>query len=123
MPNQTPEQLLKIASDALERAVDQERRNKAFMQNIGPVILSAIQPSLAEITQSSVSAEKRNKDFMAAMGPAMVDAIKGSLQEMVENSKTSKDEILGALKTRVNFQAPDIKIPKAQGDIKTWQKN
>ena len=46
MPEKNP---LKLASDALSKAIDSEKRSKKFMESIGPAIIQALSPVLSRI--------------------------------------------------------------------------
>ncbi len=47
-----PKDPLQLANEALDKALDTEKRNKAFMASIGPAIISALTPLFSQLKQA-----------------------------------------------------------------------
>src|SRR3990167_5608684 len=82
MPNNDP---IQYAKDALDKAIETERRNKRFLEAIGPAIVSGI-----------------------------VSALEPMLRKITDHLKHNSSEVRDAVskvEMHPTFQVPDIKVP------------
>lgn len=116
-----PNEALKLAKAALDRAQEVERNNKAFMAAIGPALISALSPLLEQL-KTAVSGLKVDVKPNVTVEPNVhLPAINVSVPEI----RVPKPEVTVNVPA-ANITIPDIKIPDVNikypdtMDIRGW---
>lgn len=105
---------LEQANQALDRAIDTERRNKLFIESIGPAIVNSLAPVIAESLKVLELTEDRNKIFMESIGPSIVNSIRPVIQESIKNIGVNVKQIIPEIKQPiVNVAAPIVNVPES----------
>ena len=115
-----PKDPLQLANEALDKAIDTEKRNKAFMSSIGPAIISALSPLFTEL-KGAISKLKVdvapvveiNPEFKIPKAevtvhqePVDTDGIESVLRNAFDNFKLPTPE--------VKVTIPKIDMPKME---------
>lgn len=92
---------LKIANDALDKAIETEKRNKRLIESIGPAIVNMLQGSIAGIVKQ-------------AIGP-----VAQSMNETLQRSSAEMRDAVSKINVTINpeisipeIKAPDVIIPE-----------
>lgn len=119
-----PNDILKLAKDALEKALAERRRNDDLLRSIGPAIVEALTPALNRIAKTAENSyetkafddNRRNRDLIGMVAPAVADSVKPLLTKIEDLTEKNADILKNAvkgLKVEVNpeFKMPEIKVP------------
>lgn len=102
----TSEEALQAASDALDKALSQKQMNQELIRSLGPAIIEALKPVLAEVaTNSKVTRE----ELVAAISGIKITVPKADVPQ-AEVKVTIPD--IKVPQPQVNVTVPPIKIPE-----------
>lgn len=104
-----PKDPLQVANEALDKAIEAEKRNKAFLASIGPSIVNALTPALNAI-RSAVSQMKVDVKPEVKINPEInipeldTSGIERSIRDALSDFRVPTPQ--------VNYTAPTIKFPE-----------
>lgn len=111
-----PNDVLKIAKDALDKAIETEKKSKAFMASVGPAIISALQPSLRAI-ENALSGMKVTVNPEMRIPPITVPAPKYTPPDVIVNYTPPKIDIPFPKIDLSTLKIPELKWPKGNMPI------
>lgn len=119
-----PNEILKLAKDALEKSLSEKRMNAELLRSIGPAIVESLAPALERVANSnkfnhdvSIEEQRRmNKEFMGLVGPAVISAVMPAIEKIAKSSEDNAKAIKEALSNVTitvtpEFKTPEVKIP------------
>ena len=126
-------ELLKIAKDALDRAMAEKKMNQELIKSLGPAIVETLQPVLEQIAHNSKLNQKDLVDTLSTIKNVSIPEIKVPQPKItidasdirIPEIKIPKIEVPKIPKPEITVNIPKIKIPdlewpKEEMPIKGW---
>lgn len=120
-----PKDPLRLAKEALDKALETERRNKAFLASIGPAIADTIKSLFKDLIQSSKVSVDEFKDALSKVKIEVKPDIKINPQIKIPEIRVPEAHVtveipeINIPEARVNVNVPDIVMPDEM-NIKGW---
>ncbi|MFA7662683.1 MAG: hypothetical protein WCX88_02085 [Patescibacteria group bacterium] len=117
-----PKEILRVAKDALEKAIETKKQNQELIRNLGPAIIDALKPILKEIADNS---KIPKEEVLKALSNISIPPIKIPSPEVsVTIPEIKLPNFSDMIKPVINYtppkiNIPDIKMPEEM-NIKGW---
>lgn len=107
----TPEEALKQAKEALDRAIDEKRKNQANLKALGPAIVDMLQPTLDDIVATGrLTKNEIIKVLKTALSEMKVDLDHQAQEEIKKDIIDAISKITMQVNPQVNI--PDVHVPE-----------
>jgi hypothetical protein len=119
--NETPNDILRLAKEALAKAIDQKKQTEKFMDSIGPAIVDILKPLLNKIADNSKIAKD---DLLDAVSNIKITVPNEREQTVKVNVPDIKIPEIRVPQPKVTVNVPKINIPDIrmpeEMDIRGW---